>query len=112
MGDALPPAGTVTGLGRLIEIPAGAVPVQEAARLTEELNPFTDESTTVADFETPGVKVITSGEGWVTKSGFGEVTTTAPEGVTINRRVVECEIPPLDAVTVKGYVPIAAVPDT
>ena len=100
--DALPPAGTVTGAGRLTVTPAGAIPVQAAARLMGELNPFTDENIIVVDFETSGVKVITAGEGWVMKSGLGEATRTVPEGVTINRRVAECDIPPLDAVTVNG----------
>jgi hypothetical protein len=100
--DALLPAGTVTGVGRLKVTPAGAVPVQAAVRLTEELNPFMDENIIVVDFETAGVKVITAGEGWVMKSGLGEATRTVPEGVTINRRVAGCDIPPLDAVTVNG----------
>jgi hypothetical protein len=61
--DAVPPAGTATGLGRLTVTPAGATPVHAAARLTVELNPFMDASTMVVDFETPGVRVTTAGEG-------------------------------------------------
>jgi hypothetical protein len=60
--DALPLAGTATGLGRLTVTPVGATPVHVATRLTNELNPFTDESTMVVDFETSGVKVTTAGE--------------------------------------------------
>ena len=69
--DALPPAGTVTGLGRLTVIPSGTTPVQTADRVTEELNPFRDESAMLVDFATSGVKVITAGEGVVRKSGLG-----------------------------------------
>jgi hypothetical protein len=100
--EALPPAGTDTGLGRLTATPSGAVPVQAPVRLTEELNPFTEESIMVVDLEVSGVKVITAGEGWLRKSGFDDATTTVLEGVTINCRVAECDIPPLDAVTVNG----------
>jgi hypothetical protein len=82
--DAVPPAGRVTGLGRLTVTPSGAVPVQAADRLMEELKPFTEENTIVVDFATLGVKVTTAGEGWVRKSGFSEETRMVPEGVTIN----------------------------
>jgi len=61
--DVLPPAGTVTGLGRLTVIPSGATPVQAADRLMVELKPFTDEYTRVVDFDTSGVKVMTAGDG-------------------------------------------------
>ena len=61
--DALPPAGTITGLGRLTVTPLGAVPLHAADRLMEELNPFTEENTIVVDLEILGVKVITAGEG-------------------------------------------------
>jgi len=110
--DALPPAGTVTGLGRLTVIPAGADPVQAAVRLMEELNPFTDDSTIVVDFETLGVNVTTPGEGCVKKSGVGEVAMIVPEGVTISWSVATCVMPPLIAFTVNGYVPVATVPAT
>ena len=100
--DAAPPAGTATGLGRLTETPFGATPVHAVARLTVALKPLMDASTMVVDFETPGVKVTTAGEGWVRKSGFGDVARMEPDGVTISCRVAECDIPPLEAVTVKG----------
>ena len=61
--DALPPANTVTGLGRLTAIPSGAMPVQAADKLTAELKPFTEENTMVVDFDTSGVSVNTAGEG-------------------------------------------------
>ena len=100
--DALPPAGTTTGLGRLTVTPAGAVPVQAAERLTEELKPFTEENSMVVDFETPGVKVTTSGDGWVRKSGLG-VETRVPAGVTVNSSPVECDKPlGLTPVTING----------
>jgi hypothetical protein len=61
--DALPPAGTVTGLGRLTLTPLGAVPLHAADRLMGELNPFTEENTIVLDLEILDVKVITPGDG-------------------------------------------------
>jgi len=61
--DALPSAGSVTGLGKLTETPSGATPLQAAERPTEELNPSTDANTIVVDFDTSGVKVMTAGEG-------------------------------------------------
>lgn len=86
--DVLPPAGTVTGVGRLTVIPSGATPVQAADRLIVELKPFTDEYTRVVDFDTSGVKVMTAGEGWLRKSGRGvEKTVPAvPAGVTVSQR--------------------------
>jgi hypothetical protein len=63
VADALPPAGIATGLGRVIVTPLGAEPLHAADRLIEELKPFTDDSTIVEDFETPGVRVMTPGEG-------------------------------------------------
>jgi len=112
IADELPPAGTVTGLGRVIATPLGAVPLHAADKLIEELKPFTDGSTIVVDFETLGVKVMTPGEGWVKKSRVGGVTTMVPEGVTISWSVATCVMPPLIAFTVNGYVPAATVPAT
>ena len=82
--DALPSAGTVIGPGRLTTTPLGIAPVQSAPRLTEELNQFTEVSTIVADAAVPGVKVITAGDGWVTKSGIitGARTVGTPAIVT------------------------------
>jgi hypothetical protein len=61
--DALPPGGTVTGLGRVTVTPLGAIPLHAADKLMEELNPFTEENTIVVDLDTLGVKVITAGDG-------------------------------------------------
>ena len=61
--DVLPLVGTVTELGRLTVIPSGAAPLQAADKLTEELKPFTDESTIVVDFEVPGERVNSPVEG-------------------------------------------------
>ena len=55
--SALPLVGTVTGVGRLTVTPSGAVPLQEAVKLTEELKPFTDETRIVADLAVSGVRV-------------------------------------------------------
>jgi hypothetical protein len=98
--DALPPAGTVTGLEIFTLTPDGAVPTQVAARLMDELNPFSEDSVIVVDLETLRVSVIMAGESCVVKSGFGVAASRLPEGVTINWRVAECDRPPLDAVTV------------
>ena len=62
IADALASAGIVTGLGRVIVTPLGAAPLHAADKLIEEPNPSTDDNTTVADFETLGVKVTTPGE--------------------------------------------------
>jgi len=103
--DALPPANTVTGLGRLTAIPSGAMPVQAADKLTVEPNPFTEENTMVVDFDTSGVSVNTAGEGWVRKSGLG-LETTVPAGVTVSHRAVLCDKPVgLVPITVNSYVP-------
>ena len=99
--EAVPSGGTVTGLGRFTETSDGATPDQEALRLTVELNPFTDETVTVVDLETPGVNVIIAGVGWEMKSGLAE-EIIVPEGATFKSSVAECDIPPLVAVTVNG----------
>jgi hypothetical protein len=112
IADVLPPAGTATGLGRVIVTPLGAAPIHAADRLIEELKPFSDDNIIVVDLETPGVKVMTPGEDWVEKSGVGEVATMVPEGVTISWSVATCVMPPLIAFTVNGYVPVATVPGT
>lgn len=100
--DALPSAGTVSGLGRATVIPSGATPLQAAERVTVELNPFTEESRIVVDFATSGVSCTTAEEGWVRKLGFGGETIMVLEVVTISWSVAECFNPPLDAVTVNG----------
>ena len=100
--DALPPAGTVTGVGSVTVTPLGDGPLQAAVRLIVELKLFTDENVRVVVLAMLGVNVIDAGAGEVMKSGPGDVTSTAPEGVTINCSVAECEIPPLTAVTVNG----------
>jgi hypothetical protein len=69
---AVPPAGIVTGLSRLTVTPAGAVPDHEAARLSWELYPFTDERITVVDLDAPGLRLMVAGDGWGMKSGVVE----------------------------------------
>ena len=81
--DALPPAGTVTGLGRLTVTPFGTSPVHAADRLMVPLKPFADAKTIVVDLETLGESVKTAGEGWVRKSGLG-VATSVPDWSTVN----------------------------
>jgi len=66
---AVPPVGTVTGLGRLTLTPVGVVPIHEADRVTGLLNPLMDERVTVENFVASGVRVIVAGAGWETKSG-------------------------------------------
>ncbi len=45
---AVPPEGGVIGPGKLIVTPDGAMPIEEYARATGELNPF-DEATVIVD---------------------------------------------------------------
>jgi hypothetical protein len=69
-------------------IPSGAAPLQPAVRLTVELNPSTDESTILADCDTPSVNDATAGEDCgmelIEKSGAatGASTDGAPAIVT------------------------------
>jgi hypothetical protein len=100
--DALPSAGTVTGPGRLTVIPLGATPLQSAPRLTEELNQLTEVSTIVAEAAVPGVKVITAGVGWVTKSGAVTGARTAGVPAMVTRTWVEWETMPFVAVIRSG----------
>ena len=85
----MPLVGTVTGLGRLTVTPSGAVPLQAAARFTEELKPFTEERSIVEDSDISGVKLIcVGGAGWpielIEKSGAatGARTGGVPAMVT------------------------------
>ena len=100
--EAVPPAGRVTRLGKLTVIPCGAAPDQAVERLTGELNPLTEEMVTVVDADTPGESVMTVGEGCGRKSRFVDATMIVPVGDTVSRRLAECVMLPLDAVTVKG----------
>jgi len=59
----LPLVGIIAGLGRVTVTPSGAAPFQAAARFTEELKPFTDESTIVVDLEVSDVRVISPMDG-------------------------------------------------
>ena len=61
--EALPLAGTATGLGRFTETPAGATPLQDAERLTVDAKPSIDESIIVADCDVSGPRVIVAGDG-------------------------------------------------
>jgi len=61
--DPLPPAGTVTGVGRLTVTPSGAVPLHAAERLTVEPNPSMEESSIVAELDVAGARLTTAGEG-------------------------------------------------
>jgi hypothetical protein len=64
--DALPPAETVTGLGRSTETPDGAAPFHVGVRLTVEPRPPSEASWIVADCDKPGLSHITVGEGGLT----------------------------------------------
>jgi len=61
--DTVPPAGIVTGLGRLTETPYGGGLVHAADKLTIEVNPFTDVRRIVVALVRPGVKVKPAAEG-------------------------------------------------
>ena len=101
--DALPPAGTVTGLGWLMVTPVGATPLQPAERLTVELNPFNDERVITADSDVSGDNEISEGAGWTTEliEKSGTVTEAKTDGVPaiVTRTSDECETTPFDAVT-------------
>ena len=120
--DVLPSTGTVTGVGRLKLTPLGEAPLHAAVRLMMELDPLVDESRTVVDCDDDGDKGKAEPGGWLVamlivrtdtgaKTG-GELAITEPEGVTISWSETECAMPPLVALTVKGYVPVATVPAT
>jgi len=61
--EALPLAGTATGLDRFTETPAGATPLHDAERLTVDAKPSTDESVIAADCDVSGARVIVAGDG-------------------------------------------------
>ena len=63
MDEALPLAGTVTGLGKLMVTPVGEDPLQEAERLTVEVNPPTEVRIIVADCIAAGDRVTAAGAG-------------------------------------------------
>jgi len=82
----LPDDGTVTGVERVTATPSGAAPLQPAVRLTVELNPSTEESTTVSELDMPGVRVTTAGDGSVMTELIeksGEATGARTEGVPV-----------------------------
>jgi hypothetical protein len=81
--EAVPPTGTVTGLGRFMVIPEGTTPDQAGVKSTVELNPLTDVSMIVVDCEKPGLRLIVAGEGVVPKSGAA-TSWLALEGVMVN----------------------------
>ena len=96
---AVPPVGTVTGVGKLKLTPPGADPTQAVARLTWPLNPFMDEMVTVEYFVPSGVRLIVLGVGWKPKSAAAPLVIRVPLPDTITCSVAECDIAPLDAVT-------------
>jgi hypothetical protein len=66
---AVPPEGGVTGPGRLIETPEGAVPNHEYVSVTGELNPFV-EPTLMSDVpDSPGLMASELGLVPIEKSG-------------------------------------------
>ena len=71
-----------------------------------------DEIVTVEYFVPSGVRPIVVGVGWNPKSAATPVVISVPLGDTITWSVAACDIAPLDAVTVNGYVPGATVPET
>lgn len=107
----VPPAGTVTGLSKLTVTSVGVAPIQEVDTSTCELKSFTEEMMTVVDRNAPGLRLIVAGEGCAMKSGEAEATTV-PADETLKVIVVECDVEPLDADIVSGYVPTATVPGT
>ena len=105
-----PSAGTLTELGRLTITFAGGS-TQDVVRSTSELKLFTEEMIREVDRKAPGLRLIVAGKGCAMKSG-DTASRCVPGGVTVRVRVVECDIGPLEAVTVSGYVPTATVAGT
>ena len=110
--EAVPPAGRITWLGRLTVIPCGAAPDQAVERLTGELNPLTEETVTVEDADKLGESFMMAGVGCMSNSGFVDIAMLVPVGETMSWRLAKCVMPPLDAVTMNGYVPVVTVPAT
>jgi hypothetical protein len=71
-----------------------------------------DEIVTVENFVASGVRLIVTGVGCEMKSGVTPVEIMVLLGATFTWRVAACDIAPLDAVTLNGYVPGPTVPDT
>jgi len=109
---AVPPAGTVTGLGSTMLTPDGVAPIQEVDKATGELKPFNDDSVSVSDWEPPMFNTSEPVDDCARKSGETEDATTDPPDRTFNVSVVLCDVAPLVAVIVRGYVPIATVAGT
>ncbi len=66
---AIPPEGGVTGPGKLIDTPDGAVPTHEYVSVTEELNPFVEPTLMLEVPDPPGAIVSELGLAPIVKSG-------------------------------------------
>jgi len=86
---ASPPLGGVTDCGRLIATPVGALPTHEAEKVTGELNPPSELTTTLVPALRLGMVETESEDGVTEKSGIiagagatGARTVSVPEIVT------------------------------
>jgi len=86
---ASPPAGGVTVCGTLTLMPVGALPTQETEKVTGELNPLSELTTTLVPALRPGMVETVSEDGVTEKSGNiagagarGARTVSVPEIVT------------------------------
>jgi len=77
---ASPPTGGVTVGGRVIPMPVGAFPTQEAEKVTGALNPLTEFTVTALALFRPGVVETVSDVGLIVKSP--PLTGTGTAGVT------------------------------
>jgi hypothetical protein len=78
---ASPPTGGVTDCGRMMPIPVGAFPTQEAEKVTGELNPPTLLTTMLLSPFSPGITDTVSVEGVTEKSVGGVKTGASTAGV-------------------------------
>jgi len=88
---ASPPTGGVTDCGRMMPIPVGAFPTQEAEKVTGELNPPKEFTTTLLSPLSPGITDTVSADGLTAKSVGGVKTGASTAGVPaiVTRSCVE-----------------------
>lgn len=99
-----PPAGGVTGVGKVNATLLGAVPTQDPDNVTEELKP-PNEATII------GAVAIEPGARMIAVVDVAEKSCALP-AITSKVSVAEWPRGPLDPVIVSGYVPTATLPGT
>ena len=96
-----PPAGGVKVCRRVMLMPVGTLPTQEAEKVTGELNPPTELTTTSVDPLKPWMTETATELGAIVKSGATAATGASTDGVaaTMTLISVECETCPPVAVS-------------